>query len=229
MLEPKHDILSRYLARSQITEGDYQAGRRWQQLHGAATAGDPEAKEMLEACAENLGGRRYELLRDVLAGQDDGLHGPTMLAQAAAKRGLNLKTSSRHMKALGKKFRESLRLLSQRLATPGMGWVALGPLSPIEKAMIKDQLGGVRVSGANDAPIEHVQMIAKAKGFRIVENRHWRFDLFTADNCPTNFQRATLEEIKAALERTPSREKKPALKHKLGPRVGPPVTLAKRA
>jgi hypothetical protein len=228
MLEPKHDILSRYLARQQISEADYQAGRRWQHLHAAAAAGDPKATEMLEACAAALGGRRYELLHDVLAGQDDGLHGPTMLAQAAAKRGLNLKTSSRHMKALGKMFRKSLGLLSERFATPGMGWVALGPLRLHEKA-IPVQLGGVCVSGANDAPIEHVQMMAKAKGFRLNENRDGTFAVFNANNCLTNFQCATLEEIKAALERTPAREKKPAPKHKLGPRIGPPVTLAKRA
>jgi hypothetical protein len=225
MFEPKHDILSRYLARQQISEADYQAGRRWQQLHAVAV-GDPKAKEMLEACTAALGGRRYELLHDVLAGQDDGLHGPTMLAQAAAKRGLNLKTSSRHMKALGKMFRESLRLLSVRFATPGMGWVALGPLH--EKAF-PVLLGGVCVSWANDTPIEHIQMMAKAKGFRLVENRDGTFAVLNANNRLTNFPHATLEEIKAALERTPAREKKPASKQKLGPRVGPPVTLAKRA
>jgi hypothetical protein len=227
MPEPKRDILSRYLARQQISEADYQAGRLWQQLNAEAAAGDSKAKEMLEACALWLGGRRNELLHDVLSGVDDGLHGPTMLAQAAAKRGLNLKTSSRDMKALGKMFRECLRLLRERFAIPGMGWVALGPFHPWEKAR-PVQLGGVRISGANDAPIEHVQMMAKAKGFRLVENRDGTFAVF-ADYCTTNVQHATLEEIKAALERTPAREKKPALKRKLGPRAGPPVTLAKRA
>ena len=227
MLEPKHDILSRYLARQQISETDYHAGRRWQQLHAEAAAGDPKAKEMLEACAVALGGRRSELLRDVLSGADDGLHGPTMLAQAAAKRGLNLKTSSRHMKALGKMFRESLHLLSERLATPGMGWVALGPFRPNER-VVHVLLGSVRVSAANDTPIEQIQMMAKAKGYRLVENRDGTFAVF-ADYRITNVQHATLEEIRAALERTPAREKKPALKHKLGPRVVPPVTLAKHA
>jgi hypothetical protein len=102
-----------------------------------------------------------------------------------------------------------------------MGFVTLGPLQPWEQAG-PVPLGGVRVSGANDAPIEHVQMMAKAKGYRLVENRDGTFAVF-ADNRITNVKRAMLEEIKAALERTPAREKKPALKRKLCPRSWPPL------
>ena len=88
------------------------------------------------------------------------------LAQAAAKRGLNPTTSSRHMKALGHKFRQSLSKLAEELDEY---FAADREAKQIERKLIwrdvhrAPGLGGVQVSTPAsdkfDREIEHVQSL----------------------------------------------------------------------
>jgi hypothetical protein len=246
MLEPKHDILSRYLARGQITEKQYQAGRRWQVLYESAKAGDLDANRLLGSCHSLslivelpvvVGGRTLQIRGEVGA-DDGGISGATKLAQAAAKYGLNPQSGSRHMKALGKTFRHCLRQLVSVFRDadndrnrPLPGWV----YRTVYRT--DHELGGVSVSTSDTKPIEDIQSLARAKGFCIRERADGFFELYTAENQKCGVRSAlgimsfvTLGEIKAALEATrPRAIARPVPKRKLGPRVGPPVTLAKRA
>jgi hypothetical protein len=250
MLEPKHDILSRYLARTQITEKQYQAGRRWQALYESAKAGDLDANQLLGSCDRRswielpvvVGNRTLritgkDLLRDVLVGADDGgISGATKLAQAAAKYGLNPESGSRHMKALGKKFRHCLKLLVNVFRDADSD-----SNRPLPRWIYRTdpELRGVSVSTSDTTPIENIQSLARAKGFRVRERADGFFALYTAENQRCGVWSArfemmspvvTLGEIKAALEATQSRAiARPVPKRRLGPRLGPPVTLAKHA
>jgi hypothetical protein len=250
MLEPKHDILSRYLARRQITEKQYQAGRRWQALYVSAKAGDLDANKLLSNSCDGLSWielpvvvgdrtlriRGNDLLRDVLVGADDGgISGATKLAQVAAKYGLNPESGSRHMKALGKKLRHCLRLLVNVFRDADRD-----PNQSLPRWIDRTdpELRGVIVSTSDNTPIENIQSLARAKGFRIRERDYGLFELYTAENQRCAVRSAmvgelstvvTLAEIKAALEATQSRAIAKPARRKLGPRVGRPITLAKRA
>ena len=114
-----NDYLSRALARRDITEKEYDAGRYWQALESDAAGGDVAAKETLDNldldAKWSLGWKRHQLLRDVLLCEEaPGL--PSPLAQAAAKRTMKSTTSSRHMKALGRDLRHALRQLAGEVA-----------------------------------------------------------------------------------------------------------------
>ena len=160
---PEHDLLSRYLRRRQIDQECYEAGRRLQNLYRSAERGNERAKEIIEGLRlswkwrQNL--KRHELLRDVLGAEE--VHGlPTPLAQAAAKRGLNLTTSSRDMKGLGAEVRESLRMLSMdfewRDAPP-----PARPYSPVPSGRLlsKFSLGGVEISTSEVNDLEPEQKL----------------------------------------------------------------------
>ncbi len=240
---PRSDILSRYRARHQISEEQYKAGRRWQALDRAAEGGDLKAKEILDGldlgAKWSLGWVGHELLRDVLGGPADA-PGSSKLAQAAAKRGLNPTTSSRHMKALGHKFRQSLSKLAEELDEY---FAADREAKQIERKLIwrdvhrAPGLGGVQVSTPAsdkfDREIEHVQSLALARGFRVDRTTYFDdnfddgegFDVFTphgvlvAENRP-------LTEIEARLLNTPVK-RQPAPKRKRGAYGRAPVTLAR--
>jgi len=118
-----NDYLSRALARRQIGEKEYDAGRYWQALESDAAAGDVAAKETLDNldldAKRFLGRKRHKLLRDVLLCEEaPGL--PSPLAQAAAKRGMKSTTGSRHMKSLGCDLRAALTQLAEAVAEISM-------------------------------------------------------------------------------------------------------------
>ena len=114
-----NDYLLRALDRGHISRQEYEAGRDWQALESDAAAGNPAAKDKLDAldldskCS--LGWKRHQLIRDVLLCEESPRL-PSALARAASKRGLNPTTGSRDMKRLGRELRCALRRLAVEVA-----------------------------------------------------------------------------------------------------------------
>jgi hypothetical protein len=248
-----NDYLSRALARGHIGEREYDAARYWQALESDAAAGDLAAKEKLDGLDLDeklvLGWTRHQLIRDVLLCEDVfGL--PSPLARAAAKRGLNPTTGSRHMKRLARELRYALRLLVAAVARLDVDRRAEERKSRIGHSIKRRAYDDgfinsyyhphLKVSTPESdeherrhgperpqaQKIQSVMQLARERGFRIVNNfdsdQDDRFDVLAVGGWETNYQDRTLDQIEAALKRIPVQQRR-----KRGARGRAPVALSK--
>jgi hypothetical protein len=237
------DYLSRALARSQISNAQYAAGRRFQEICEAVESGNDQVVVLLDKVFNQLQQTRFELMLDVLCCLDVGTGAPSALARAAAKRGLDPRTSSRDMKSLGWILRSGLQLLADVLTTlelpsgqlpPNIATHECHTLRLIrEHSMLGAELGSVRISTPETVQLalilEPIQALAHAKGFHVAPSDEEKglFNLVLRARSETRLLNVTLFEIDRELKRFSPKVEPP--RRKRGARGRAPVTLAKHA
>ncbi|GEM_PF-3734366 len=256
---PQNDYLSRALARRQIDEDQYEIGRIWQALFRKAQSGEQWASNTLDAWWINAqavknfvsgniqwddtarGASTYkELLCDVLGALEPGYGLPSLLAQAAAKRGLNPATGSRDMKRLGKIIRGCLFALSRSFDS------LVRSFDERQRENVRHYLDRRRFGGASlnlagvevstaagdkfEARLERVRKLALTSGFKIgpapEPGLFYLETLRGVDALPVDCSGISLATLEALLLRLRIALKSPAVpRRKRGARGQPAITM----
>jgi hypothetical protein len=230
------DLLARWFARRQIDQAKYEAGRKWQ---AAYRARDKAVLKIADAALKRVDLRRkvtdpeidhFALLINVLSQPEaNDWEDGSRLAQAVKSRG-DSTTGSRDMRDAAYDIQFMLGLLVDAFAPGDETETPKVKPWPREVEEREHALAGVSISGpGTDAGLGRVQSLARAKGFRVVDNGRGAFNVVTANNKPTNLRGVDLASAHAALANTPKYEPQVApRKRRPGARDRSLITLAQR-